>query len=488
MNPQVSKMPEIILIKNASWIVAWDPQSQCHIYLHDGDIAFKNGVIIYVGKNFIGTPEKEIDGSNLLVIPGLINIHSHPSTEPLRKGITDEIRSPGFFHSSLYEFLTIFNNDPEGFKASAQVAMCELLLSGVTTIVDISTPFENWLNILSASGLRAYAAPSFKDARWYTKNGHELLYEWDTKIGRDGFETAQRIINQANQHPCNRLAGMVCPSQVDTCSPSLLRDSYDYAGEHKLPWQIHAAQSVTEFQEITRRHGKTPIQWMDQIGVLGKQTIIGHAIFLDHHPWLHWTSKEDLGLLSKSQVSVAHCPTVFMRRGISLRTFGSYLKAGVNMGIGTDTYPHNILEEMRNTGTIARNTAENVDDLNTSDVFNAATIGGAKALQRDDIGKITPGAKADLVLVDLKAPSMIPAREPIRSLIFVAGERAVRDVYVDGLQVVADGTVLTINMADSLEMLQEAQLRSMKYIPQLDWAGRSADELSPLVFSIRDNI
>ena len=98
MNPQVSKMPEIILIKNASWIVAWDPQSQCHIYLHDGDIAFKNGVIIYVGKNFIGTPEKEIDGSNLLVIPGLINIHSHPSTEPLRKGITDEIRSPGFFH------------------------------------------------------------------------------------------------------------------------------------------------------------------------------------------------------------------------------------------------------------------------------------------------------------------------------------------------------------------------------------------------------
>src|SRR3546814_5678287 len=88
-----------------------------------------------------------------MVMPGMINIHSHPTSEPLRKGITDEIRSPGFYHSSLYEFLTIFENDPEGLAASVRVAMAELLKSGVTTVVDFSAPFDAWLDVLAESGI-----------------------------------------------------------------------------------------------------------------------------------------------------------------------------------------------------------------------------------------------------------------------------------------------------------------------------------------------
>ena len=234
---------------------------------------------------------------------------------------------------------------------------------------------------------------------------------------------------------------------------------------------------------MIRRHGKTPIEWMDDIGVLGEHTIIGHGIFLDHHPWLHWSTRQDPG---QTGATVAHCPTVFMRRGIALQTFGGYLRAGINMGIGTDTYPHNYLEEMRNIGTLARAVAENVDDLNTSDIFDAPTIGGARALKRDDIGRLAVSAKADLVLVDLKAPSMMPVREPLRSLIFVAGDQAIRDVFVDGAQVVADGKVMTMDMENALEALQEAQARSMCSIPDLDWAGRTADELSPMVFETRN--
>ncbi len=476
------------VIRNAAWVVAWNASEARHVYLRDVDVAFEDGRVSHVGKGYDGPAAREIDGRDRMVMPGLINIHSHPSSEPLRKGITDEIRSPGFFHSSLYEFLTIFNNDAEGFAASVRVAMGELLLSGVTTVVDISPPFEGWLDILAESRIRACAAPGFRDARWYTTNGHSLSYEWDEANGRAGFERAQRIVDLANQHPSGRLMGMICPSQIDTCSADLLRDAYDYAAERNLPWQTHAAQSVTEFQEIIRRHGKTPIQWMEEIGVLGEHTIIGHGIFLDHHPWVHWSTRRDLGLIAERGVTVAHCPTVFMRRGIALQTFGGYLKAGINMGIGTDTYPHNYLEEMRNVGTVARTVAETVDDLNTSDIFNAATIGGAKALKRDDIGRLAIGAKADLVLVDLKAPSMMPVREPLRSLVFVAGDRAIRDVFVDGEQVVADGKVTTMDMESALEALQEAQARSMTSIPDLDWAGRTAEELAPMVFETRDGV
>ena len=303
-----------------------------------------------------------------------------------------------------------------------------------------------------------------------------MKYEWNEAAGRAGFDKAQRVIDLANQHPSGRLMGMVCPSQIDTCSADLLRDAYDLAEERNLPWQTHAAQSVTEFQEMIRRHGKTPVQWMKDIGVLGEHTIIGHGIFLDHHPWVHWSTRKDLDLLADNSVTVAHCPTVFLRRGITLRTFGGYLRHGINMGIGTDTYPHNYLEEMRNVGTVARVIAETVDDLNTSDIFNAATIGGANALRREDLGRLAVGAKADVVMVDLKAPSMVPVREPIRSLVFVAGDRAVSDVFVGGEQVVRDGEVISIDMPAALEALQEAQARSMANIPDL--TGRAARRTS----------
>lgn len=479
-------MTTITVIRNAAWVVAWDGAAGRHHYLKDVDVAFDGNRITQVGGAYQGPADREISGRELMVMPGLINIHSHPTSEPLRKGITDETRSPNFYHSSLYEFLTIFNNDEEGTPPCHKVAMAELLQSGCTTIVDYSMAFDGWLDLLAEAGIRACVAPSFRDAPWYTKNGHLLEYDWsDKERGPQGFAAAKRLIDLANQHPSGRLSGMLAPAQIDTVSPELLSEAHDYAEERNLPFQIHAAQSVNEFIEIIRRHGCTPIRWMDKLGILGERTIIGHGIFLDHHPWLHWSSSDDLALLAERGVTVAHCPTVFMRRGIALNTFGGYLKAGVNMGLGTDTYPHNMLDEMRNVATVARAVAGTVDDLDTSDIFDAATIGGATALRRDDLGRLTPGAKADLVLVDLKNQAMRPLREPLRSLIYVAAERAVRDVFVDGRQVVRDGKCLTIDLDAELEALEAAQRRSMARVPSIDHAGRTADEMSPMVYDIQ---
>jgi cytosine/adenosine deaminase-related metal-dependent hydrolase len=173
-----------------------------------------------------------------------------------------------------------------------------------------------------------------------------------------------------------------------------------------------------------------------------------------------------------------------MRRGIAMNTFGAYNREGIHLGIGTDTYPHNFLEEMRSAFTISRAVAGSVDDVSTLDVFNAGTLGGARALLRDDIGRLQVGAKADIVVVDIKDPAMMPMREPLRSLLYVAAERAVRDVYVDGERVVADQRVLTIDHRAAAEALEEAQKRSMREVPKLDWAGRSTDQLAPMVLPI----
>jgi cytosine/adenosine deaminase-related metal-dependent hydrolase len=291
---------------------------------------------------------------------------------------------------------------------------------------------------MAASGMRGVLGPMYRDARWYTANGYVVQYEWDEAAGRRAMDTALAVVTAAGKHPSGRLSGMVIPSQIDTCSEGLFRDSYAEALRLKVPFQTHAAQSIVEFHEMTRRHGMTPIEWLDSIGVLGPASIIGHGIFLDHHTATSWPKRDDLATIMDRGVTVAHCPTVFIRRGITMQTVGAYIKRGVKIGIGTDTYPHNMIEEMRHALYASRIVAKNVFDLRTSDIFNAATLGGAAALQRGDIGRLSPGAKADLVMVDVTAPSMRPLRDPIQSLIYAAADRAVRNVFVAGEQVVKD--------------------------------------------------
>ena len=138
------------------------------------------------------------------------------------------------------------------------------------------------------------------------------------------------------------------------------------------------------------------------------------------------------------------------------------------------------LLKMRWAAILARVAAGNLDTLSTADVFHAATVGGATALLRDDIGRLASGMKADIVLADITIPEMMPARDPLRGMVYTAADRAVRDVYIDGNRVVADGKVLTLDREDAAGRVAEAQARMFSATPQHDYLGRRADEISPL--------
>lgn len=470
------------LIKGASFAIAWDGTEKRHVYMPDADVAFRGGAISFVGRGYDGAADRVIEGAGLMVMPGLVNIHCHPSSEPMNKGLTDEVGSPGLYNSSLYEYLPIFRGDPSGVQACVRVALAELLLSGVTTVADLSMAHPGWLDLLGESGMRVCVAPMFRSARWFTRNGHVVEYEWDEAAGVKAMEEAFGLIERAEQHPSGRLFGMAVPAQIDTCTPDLLRDSFAEARRRGISWQIHAAQSVVEFHEITRRHGLTPIQWLHHLGTLSDRTIIGHGIFLDDHPRTRWHTERDLDLLAETGTTVAHCPTVFARRGIMLRDFGRYRRRGVRLGLGTDTYPHNMLDEMRLAAYAARMMAETPRTLTSEDLFEAATAGGAAALGRDDIGRLAPGCRADLVLVDITHPGMRPARDPVRSLIYAAADRAIRSVVVDGTEVVRDGRCLTIDYPAAAAALEEAQKRMIPKVPERDWAHRPLEKISPPTF------
>jgi len=469
------------VIKNAAWVIGWDEAAARHVYRRNVDVAFADDWVTFIGRDFTGAADRTIDGSARLVMPGLIDIHSHPHHEPLYRGIREEHGLPGMHMTGLYERSQALQApDIDARADSAEFAYCELLLSGVTSLVDISAPWDGWIDLFARSGMRGFLAPGYASARWYLEDDHELRYAWDEVRGRFDFAEALGVIEAARAHSCGRLSGVVSPMQIDTCSANLLRDSRDAARERGLPFTLHVAQSVTEVREMIRRHGKTPVQWAQDLGLLGPGSILGHALFLDSHSWVRWHTKSDLAILGDTGTAVAHCPTPFARYGHTLESFGKYRARGVNMGIGTDTVPQNMIEEMRWATVLARIAAEDIRANEMADVFHAATVGGATGLLRDDIGRLAPGTKADLVLVDLHNSWMMPVRDPLRSLIFHAADRAVRDVYVDGEKVVGNGRVLTLDQAGALERLTAAQRRMEASVPARDARGRRSVEITPL--------
>jgi cytosine/adenosine deaminase-related metal-dependent hydrolase len=467
-------------IRGAAWVAAWDAAARRHVYRRGIDVAWRDDRIVHAGPGFAGPADVEVDGRALFVIPGLVNVHTHPAHEPAYKGIREEHGLPTHYGSGLYERAQAYRLELAGLQAAAEVTYAELLACGVTSVVDNTAPYEGWLELLARSGLRGFVAPMFSEARWAMEDAHALHYTWDAREGRQAFESALAFMERAEAHPSGRLSGVVAPRHIDTSGEALLRDSAAAARERGRPLTTHCAQSVLEFHEIVRRHGVTPVQFAQRVGLLGPGTVLAHCIFVDEHRWLHWHSRRDVALLAETGASVAHCPTVFSRYGQTLQHFGRYRAAGVNLGLGTDCSPHNLLEEMRAAAILGRVAAEDIEALSTADVFHAATVGGATALLRDDLGRIAPGAKADVVCIDLADVTMQPARDPLRSLVYTAAERAVRDVYVDGVQVVRERRVLTLDRAAAVARLAESQQRMLADVPRHDYAGRSADAITPL--------
>ena len=468
------------VIRKAAWLVAWSKAKGRHEYLRDADLAFADGHIAFVGHGFEGKADREIDGRRRMVMPGFVNIHAHPASEPFNKGLMEERGSPKLGMSSLYEYMLLVRADEDSARAAALFAVAELLKSGVTTFTDYSPARKGWLEDLAGSGIRACVAPMYRSARWLTRDGQRVEYEWNETAGREAMAAALEIIDKAASHNSSRLFGMVAPAQVDTCTEELLQASVEAARARNAPIQIHASQSVVEFREMTARHGKTPIQWLDDLGFLYDGAIIGHCIFVDEHSWIRWPYESDLARVARAGASVAHCPNIFARRGIVLEHFGKYRRLGINIGLGTDTFPHNFIDEMRWATVICKVSAGNVEATSLAEVLHAATVDGARALRRDDIGRLAQGCKADLSLVDLEHPSMQPLHDPLKSLVFSGLERPITDVFVDGRQVVRDGKVLTIDLPAVMAAINRGQRDALARAPAYDYANRPVEEIFPM--------
>ena len=466
---------------NAGKVVAF--QNGSHAILDDGVIVVDGNEIVHVGRSFDGPVDAEIDMRDRVVTPGFINTHSHLAGSPLDKSFLEDVGKRQFQLSGLADMLPARGaaNDRQMMEACVDYSMVELIDTGTTTVMEIGGIGDYVADAVEKAGLRAYIADGYKSGAWYTDDGKSMKYRWDEKKGYEGFERALKLIERLEGRADGRIQGFLSPSQVDTCTEDLLRQSKKASDDLQVPIALHTSQSVFEFDEMVRRHGRTPVEWLDDIGFLGEWNILGHVIMIAGHSWVQFAG-DDLKLLADARASVAHCTWVFARRGLVMESFADYVERGVNMTLGTDTAPQSMIEALRWAAVLGKVTKRQTEVSTAVDVFNAATLGGASMLHREDLGRVAPGCKADMLFWDVHGMTMVPVRDPIKNIVYAATADDLADVMIDGRFVKRDGVVLTGDKQGVSERLQREGERMWPLMGRGDWAQRTVDELSPPSF------
>jgi cytosine/adenosine deaminase-related metal-dependent hydrolase len=465
----------------ASHIIAY--QDGGHRHLRDGVVVLEDDAILHVGPCFDGEVDETIDATGKVVTPGFINTHSHLAGSPLDKSFIEDVGPRQFYLSGLFEYLPVRNaaQDEAADRACLAYSMAELLRTGTTTVLEIGHRAEEAIEEAGKVGMRLYMGLGYRSGRWLTRDGKRVEWEWDEPAGEAGLKRAIDVIERFDGVQSGRIKGCLSPMQIDTCSEALLRASREAATSLGVPLTLHASQSGNEFNEMVARHGRSPIEWLQDIGFLGPDVILGHAIIVAGSSWANFAG-DDIAIMADTGASVAHAVWVFARRGIAMESFARYLARGVNMTLGTDTAPQSMIEALRWAAVVSKIVDRQTEVATAADVFDAATLNGAKALGRDDLGRIAPGAKADLLIWDSESIFMTPLRDPVKNIVYSAQAEDLHTVFIDGVVRMRDRQLLGVDVKQLTADLQAAGERMWPAMQQHDWAGRNVDQLSPLSF------
>jgi cytosine/adenosine deaminase-related metal-dependent hydrolase len=473
-------MPPRLAVR-AGAVIAFDGRG--HRLLRNGVVVVEGDRVVHVGAHAPGPVDETVEAPEGVLTPGFISTHAHIAGSPLDRSFIEDRGIPQFFYSGLFDMLPARAGaqDAEASRACVDFSMCELLRGGVTTVLEIGGHGEYVAARAGHYGLRVYMGLTFRSGRWLTRDGKRVTWEWDEAAGQEGLRRALAFFERHDGAHGDLVRACFAPAQVDTCTPELLQASRRAAADRGRPWTLHASQSVVEFYEMVARHGQTPIAWLRDLGVLGPGAILGHAIIVGGSSWTNFPPG-DVAMLGETGTSVAHAVWVFARRGVAMESFARYLAAGVNMSLGTDTSPQSVIEAMRFAAVISKMMERNTQATTAAHAFDAATLGGARALLREDLGRIAPGAKADLVLWKGRSWGMTPLRDPVKNIVYNATAEDIDRVWVDGRLRVASGRVTAADEAAVLAALQAGGDRMWPAMARHDWAGRAADAISPQTY------
>jgi 5-methylthioadenosine/S-adenosylhomocysteine deaminase len=487
----------------ATWIVGHEGGQ--HQLIRDGVVIYEANTIVHVGKRFEGHVDKTIDARGKLVAPGFIDTHVHSGHRASHRLITDTGR-PMYYGQPFLEISVpkegkVVKGDPRylkhgdaglaaAFQLNATFTVAELLRNGVTTFIEYGSQLsvqDALLAEVTRLGTRAYLAPGYDCGRWVGDEKGRLKRNRDDAMGLKGLQTALDWIAKHDGTANGRVRGILVPREVETSSIELLTRSRAAADELKLPIATHAAYSVLEFHDIVREHMMTPVELLDDLGLLRPTLNIGHGNFIADNPNLNYAVARDLDLMGSSGVTVSHCPINIVRRARTLDNWKKYHEAGVNMSIGSDTYPRDMIMNMRTASYLGKIMSHTYFAATAGEVFRAATLGGAISVGRDDLGRLAPGALADIIIIDLSGRNTLrygPVRDPVKSVVECGVGDDVETVIVDGKVCMERGVIPGVDFTRLREEAQAAGEQVWATLAEWDPLGRSAEQACPWSFPV----
>ncbi|HEY1362850.1 MAG TPA: chlorohydrolase family protein [Xanthobacteraceae bacterium] len=487
---------------NCGWLVGHADGR--HTLWRDAQLVYEGNVVLFVGERFDGSIDREIDARDRLVGPGFIDTHVHSGHRASHRLISDIGRGDyfgqPFLEISVARAGTRVGGDPryarpddrsiaEELLFNARYTVAELLRNGITTFVEFGSQLrvqEALLQVTGELGIRAYLGPGFDSGRWIGGEGGRLVRVVDEAAGEREFALALDFIDRRQGAHGDRVRGILVPREIETCTVALLRRAAAAAGDRDLPVAIHAAYNIHEVFDIIREHQMTSVELLREVGLMSSKLNIGHGNFTCDNPLMNYSGSHDLEIMGEHRCSISHCPVNIARRARFLDSWEAYRRAGVNIALGTDTYPRDMILQMRNASYFGKVASRNLKAATAAEVFEAATLGGAHTVGRDDIGRLAPGAKADIVIIDLTGRDTLrfgPVRDPIRSLVDCGIGDDVETVIVDGVVRMQDRRIPGIDLAGLRAQAQAAGERIWSGWQSWDPHCRTADEISPYSFA-----
>ena len=488
-----SENPKTTLIKGG-WIIAFD--GQAHRILRDGVVVYAGDTIKFVGKSYAGAVDETIDASRHLVSPGLVNAHVHVGAHTGDRMIFDAGRAD-LFRSGFMNYCTTKGingptiHDYEDADVAIRYSLSCLLRFGSTTIVEMGGELggESETGELGplathagALGIRVYMSPGMRSAHhYYDQDGRHQIH-WRPNDGLETLDQALGFVEKYDGAYDGRIRAILIPLEYHLSSHELLRRTKAAAKQHDVGITLHLAESVLEFQDSVRHTGRTPVGMLYDLGFLGPEVILGHGLYTTGHSQVAYTKGDDLAMLAETGASVAHSPTVFARRGVYLESFQRYLNAGVNLAIGTDSYPQDMLGELKTVALMGKIADRDFEAVSTRDIFNAATLGGAKALGRDDLGRLCPGAKADILIADFQRSRVGPFLDPIKALIQCCDGEVIDRVIVAGRTRVENSRALAWDDEEMLAGVRRSCDNAWKHFAEYWPDNEPIEEVFPSAF------
>lgn len=375
-----------------------------------------------------------VDGRGGILMPGMINTHSHLSMIPFRSmgdDCPDRLRK--FLFPLELEAMT-----PELVYRAARYAVCELMLSGVTAVADMYYFEDEVAKACDELGIHAWVGETVID-----------METCDSKNTEESLKHCEALLRKWTGH--DRIHPMVAPHAPNTNRPEDLKAAYKLAADYGALYTLHVSEMDYEMTFFRDTYGKTPVEFLYDLGVLGPHTAAAHCIHLTEH---------DISLLAETGTKIAHCVGANTKAGKGVCPVYEARNAGVTVGIGTDGPSSgntlDLFPQFRMIPSFQKTKYHNRGILTAREVTAMGTIEGAKVLgAQKEMGSIEPGKRANLVLVETDSVNMFPVYNPYSAIVYSANASNVDSVWIDGKQRVKGHRLLGLDLREERELLEK---------------------------------